>query len=127
MVTEAGPDLPSGKELKARWADLSRPAQGALWRKIRTGETSEDRNDAFLIAAMAKQRLRDWTMRPEIILPIFLAFLFLLSLVMENFSFESSLSTPVVYALYMLWMRSRYKRAYRRSMETLTGRVPRDV
>lgn len=119
MPPEPHLDLPAGKELTARWVQLSRPVQGELWRKLRRGDTSEEPHEAFLIAAMARQRLHDWTMRPEIVLPVFLAVLFLMSLVIDGFSFASSLPAPLVYAAYMFWMRGTYTRSYRRSAEVL--------
>jgi hypothetical protein len=119
MAKDDDLDLPSGKELTERWANTDRAVQGELWRKIRRGETSKDRHEAFLIAAMAKQRLRDWTMRPEIAVPGFAGVMYVLSLVIEGFSFSSSLIAPFGYLIYLLWMRGTYTRAYRRSVEVL--------
>jgi hypothetical protein len=98
-----------------------------MFRKIRRAEPGRDEGEATLIAAMAQHRLRGWTMRPEIVLPAFVAFFAVLSLVLDNFSFSSALSAPIVYALYLAWMRSVYKKAYRRNMDFLEGKPPRDV
>jgi drug/metabolite transporter (DMT)-like permease len=98
-----------------------------MFRKIRRAEPGRDEEEATLIAAMARHRLRGWTMRPEIILPAFVAFFGILSLVMENFSFESALSAPLVYAIYLVWMRGVYKRAYRNNIEFLEGKPASDV
>src|SRR5687767_14966178 len=118
-MTDDDIELPAGKELTERWAQMARPLQSQLWRKVRRGETSQDRHEALLIAAMARQRLRDWTMRPEIVIPAFVAVLWVLSLVMDDFSFSSALVAPLAYSAYLLWMRGAYSRAYRRSMEVL--------
>ena len=112
-------ELPSGKDLADRWKAMSAPAQGEISRKIRKGETSDNRDEAVLIAALTKERLNGWTLRPEIVLPAFVALFFVLSLVLENFSFASSLTAPVIYAGYLVVMRTVYSRAYNRSMETL--------
>jgi hypothetical protein len=129
-VPEAGPvdpeTLPTGRELSRQWSELSRPVQSELFRRIRRAEPGRDAHEATLIAAMARQRLRSWTMRPEIILPAFVGFFALLSLVVDNFSFESALSAPIAYALYLFWMRSMYKRAYRHNIDFLEGRPPAD-
>lgn len=65
-------------------------------------------------------------MRPEIVLPAFVGFFAILSLVMENFSFGSALSAPIAYSLYLFWMRGMYKRAFRRNIDFLEGRPPLD-
>lgn len=105
-----------------RWAHMSREVQGELWKKLRKGETSEDEHEALLIGAMAKQRLRDWTMRPEIVLPVFVGFMYVLSLLLPDFSFTSALVAPFGYLAYLLWMRGAYTRALRRSMEVLRNK-----
>ena len=121
-MTDDDIQLPSGKDLSERWAHMSRVVQSDLWRKVRKGETSEDEHEALLIGAMAKQRLGDWTMRPEIILPAFVALMYVLSLVIDNFSFSSALVAPFGYLVYLLWMRGAYTRAYRRSIEVLRNK-----
>jgi hypothetical protein len=121
MANDADLDLPRGKELTERWQNTDQSVQGQLWRKVRRGETSEDRNEAFLIAAMAKQRLRDWTMRPEFVIPGFVGIMYVLSLVIDGFDFRASLVTPLAYLAYLIWMRGAYTRAYRRSVEVLRG------
>jgi hypothetical protein len=75
---------------------------------------------------MARQRLRDWTMRPELVIPAFVAVLWVLSLVIAEFSLASALMAPIAYSAYLLWMRGAYTRAYRRSMEVLRGGVPEE-
>ena len=127
MTTESPIALPEGRELSRRWRAESRIVQGEMFRKIRRAEPGRDRDEAVLVAAMARHRLRGWTMRPEIVLPAFLAFFGIMSLVVEDFSFSSALSAPIVYALYMFWMRGIYKRAYRRNIDYLEGRPASDV
>lgn len=112
-------ELPSGADLAERWKAMSAPAQGEISRQIRKGETSENRDEAALIAALTKQRLNGWTLRPEIVLPAFIGLFFILSLVIENFSFTSSLTAPVIYAGYLIVMRKVYSRSYDKSMEVL--------
>jgi hypothetical protein len=119
MAKDDDLDLPSGKDLTERWSRTDRAVQGDLWRRVRRGETSNDKHEALLIAAMAKQRLRDWTMRPELAVPAFVGVMFVLSLVIDGFSFSSSLVAPFGYLAYLLWMRGAYTRAYRRSVEVL--------
>ena len=118
-TTDDDLDLPTGKELNERWKQVSRAVQGEVIRKVRRGETSEDKHEAFLIAAMAKRQLSDWVMRPELILPIFVGIMALLSIVWDDFSFASALTAPLLYAAYMIWMRGNYTRAYRKSVEVL--------
>lgn len=104
----------------------SRIVQGEMFRKMRRAEPGRDADEATLIAAMAQHRLRGWTMRPEIVLPAFVAFFAVLSLVLDNFSFSSALSAPLVYALYLAYMRSTYKRAYRKNIDFLEGKTSTD-
>lgn len=121
MSEEEEVGLPSGQELKERLSGLSRTTQSELWRKMRRGETSGDPEEARLIAAMARERLNEWTMRPEIIIPAFVGFFLVLSLVWDDFSFTSSLTAPLIYAVYLMWLRSVHHRAFRRSKEVLRG------
>jgi hypothetical protein len=121
MSSDDDVELPTGKELTDRWSNMARAVQSDLWRKVRRGETSQDKHEALLIAAMAKQRLRDWTMRPELVIPAFVGAMWVLSLAIEDFSFSSALVAPLAYSAYLLWMRGAYTRAYRRSMEVLRG------
>jgi hypothetical protein len=127
VVPEGEPELPTGKDLTRRWGELSRIEQGELFRRIRRAEPGRDEHDAILIAAMAQHRLKGWTMRPEVVLPLFVAFFAVLSLVRDDFSFSSALSAPLIYALYLFWMRSVYKRAYRHNMAFLRGEEIPDI
>ena len=120
MTTPDAVEVPTGKDFTDRWKALPTPMQGELWRKLRKGETSEDEHEALLIAGMAKQRLRDFTMRPELVLPTFIGFFVLLSVLWDEFSLQSAMTAPLLYAAYMLWMRGIYNRAYRRSIERLS-------
>lgn len=126
-MTDEDIQLPAGKDLTERWKHMSSAVQGELWRKVRKGETSEDEHEALMIGAMAKQRLRDWTMRPEIVIPAFVGFMYVLSLVIDGFSFSSALVAPFGYLAYLLWMRGAYTRAYRRSLEVLRAKRAGDA
>lgn len=121
MAADEDLEIPTGKELNERWKQLSRGVQGEVIKKARRGETSEDKHEALLIAAMAKRQLSDWVMRPELILPIFVGIMAVLSIVWDDFSFASALTAPLLYAAYMIWMRGNYTRAYRRSVAVLRG------
>ena len=127
MTSEGPITLPEGRELNRLWKEQSRVVQGEMFRKIRRAEPGRDEEEALLIAAMSQHRLRGWTMRLEIAVPAFIAFFAVLSLVIENFSFSSALSAPIIYGLYVAWMRGVYKKAYRRNMEVLEGKPPSDA